>query len=189
MRIIAGTFKGRRLTPPKDMSARPTADRAREALFSILSSRGDIDQGMRVLDCFAGTGALGLEALSRGAAHATFIELNPDALAVIKTNIHALGVLGATTVIKTDATKPPKADQPCDLVFLDPPYRKDLVAPCLTALTRTRWLSNSATVVVEIAADENVETLAGFVIEDDRRYGAARILILRLDRGLAGGDD
>ena len=182
MRIIAGTLKGRKLTPPKDESSRPTADRAREALFSILTSRGALTEGMRVLDCFAGTGALGLEALSRGAAHASFIELHPEALSVIRSNVYALGVEKTATVIKADAVKPPRADAPCDLVFLDPPYRKDLVAPCLTALTRSGWVVPGTTVVAEIAKDETVELPYGFSIEDDRRYGAARILILSVDR-------
>jgi 16S rRNA (guanine966-N2)-methyltransferase len=182
MRIIAGTLKGRKLTPPKDESSRPTADRAREALFSILTSRGALTEGMHVLDCFAGTGALGLEALSRGAAHASFIELQPDAVSVIRSNVYALGVEKIATILKADAVKPPKADAPCDLVFLDPPYGKELVSPCLIALSRAGWVVPGTTVVVEIAKDESIELPFGFAIEDERRYGAARILILSVDR-------
>jgi len=189
MRIIAGKYKGRRLTPPKDEISRPTADRAREALFSILSSRGAIADGIRVLDCFAGTGALGLEALSRGAAHATFIEHHPDAVAVIKANIRALGVEANALVVKGDAVRPPKPDAPCHLAFLDPPYGKGLAVPCLIALTQSGWLARHATVAVELAASESIDVPAGFDLEDERRYGAARILILTLIGGLAGGDD
>lgn len=178
MRIIAGTLKGRRLTPPKDSASRPTADRAREALFSILSSRDAIYEGCRVLDGFAGTGALGLEALSRGAAHATFMELHPAALQVLKTNIYDLGVGAVCTVVKTDATKPPRAPDPCDLVFLDPPYQQDLIVPCLEALRKMRWIRPGTLCVAEMAASESIALPAGFETLDERRYGAAKMLIL-----------
>lgn len=178
MRIIAGSHKGRRLTPPKDTSSRPTADRAREALFSILTSRDAISDGCKVLDCFAGTGALGLEALSRGAGHATFMETNPQALSVIKANIAALNMAQACTPIKADATKPPAALHSCDLVFLDPPYNQGLVVPCLESLLRQGWLGQHSTIVVEIAASESIALPAQFLQQDERRYGAAKILIL-----------
>ncbi len=180
MRIIAGSHKGRRLTPPKDSSSRPTADRAREALFSILNSRGAIPEGGAVLDCFAGTGALGLEALSRGASTATFIELHVSALSVLRANIAGLGLDAACTILKTDATKPPPAPKPFDLVFLDPPYNQGLVVPCLESLRSQGWLSPSATIVVEIAAAESIELPPAFQVQDERRYGAAKILIVTL---------
>ena len=178
MRIIAGSHKGRRLTPPKDNTARPTADRAREALFSILTSRDAIFDQCIVLDCFAGTGALGLEALSRGAGHATFMEFNPSALSVIKANVASLDLAHACTIVKTDATKPPAAPGPCDLVFLDPPYNQGLVGPCLDGLLHQGWLGQHSTIVVEIAASETLDLPAGFTQQDERRYGAAKIVIL-----------
>jgi len=187
MRIIAGSLKGRRLTPPKDNTSRPTADRAREALFSILSSRGAIPEGGAVLDCFAGTGALGLEALSRGAANATFMELHVSAISVLKSNISSLGLDAACTVLKTDATKPPPAPKAFDLVFLDPPYHLGLVVPCLESLLRQGWVGLSATIVVEIAAAESLDLPPPFQVQDERRYGAAKILIV--DRSFSGGND
>ena len=178
MRIIAGSLKGRRLTPPKDSTSRPTADRAREALFSILRSRDALPQGGRVLDCFAGTGALGLEALSRGAGHATFVDQHPAALGVLKTNIAALGVAEQCTTVKADATKPPRAALPCQLVFLDPPYHRDLIVPCLEALMAAGWIAPGATIVAEMGADEDIVPPPAFTVDDERRYGAAKILIL-----------
>ena len=178
MRIIAGRLKGRRLTPPKDSTSRPTADRAREALFSILNSRDALVEDGRVLDCFAGTGALGLEALSRGLAHATFMEQHPAALGILKTNIHDLGLAASCTVLKADATKPPPALAPCDLVFMDPPYNQGMVVPCLESLLKSRWISPSATIVAEVAAAETITLPPGFALADERRYGAAKILIL-----------
>ena len=178
MRIIAGTLKGRRLTPPRDDGSRPTADRAREALFSILHSRDALVEDGRVLDCFAGTGALGLEALSRGMAHATFVEQQPAALAVLKTNIHDLGLSSACTVLKADATQLPPAAAACDLVFMDPPYNQGLIVPCLEILVKRRWLTPTATIVAEIAASESIELPTGYTQDDERRYGAAKILIL-----------
>ena len=178
MRIIAGSLKGRRLTPPSDRNSRPTADRAREALFSILTSRDAIPQGGRVLDCFAGTGALGLEALSRGAGHATLVEQNPAALKVIQANIRDLGQEQNCTLLKADATKLPPAPLGCSLLFLDPPYHQGLIVPCLQALQIRGWMAAGATIVVEMAADEDIQPPPGFQVDDERRYGAAKILIL-----------
>ena len=178
MRIIAGSLRGRRLTPPSDRNSRPTADRAREALFSILTSRDAIPQGGRVLDCFAGTGALGLEALSRGAGHATFVEHHPAALKVLQANIRDLGQDQACTILKADAIKLPLAPLACSLVFMDPPYHQTLIVPCLQALQTRGWVAPGATIVAEMAADEDIQPPPGFQVEDERRYGAAKILIL-----------
>ncbi|MEO0412872.1 MAG: 16S rRNA (guanine(966)-N(2))-methyltransferase RsmD [Pseudomonadota bacterium] len=123
MRIIAGMHRGRRLIAPKGKQTRPTTDRSREALFSALSHQLDQDFSERqVLDLFAGSGALGLEALSRGAAHATFVERAPAAVDSINANIDALGLAENTKILKADATRPPRTIGPFNLVFIDPPY-------------------------------------------------------------------
>ncbi len=133
MRIVAGTWRGRTLAAPPGEATRPTADRVRQALFDILlhapwGGREAID-GVRVLDAFAGTGALGLEALSRGAAHATFIERDHAAIAVLRANVAALGAEDRTRVIAGDVLAPPRAEAPCGLVFLDPPYGNGALPP------------------------------------------------------------
>lgn len=179
MRIVAGRHKGRRLEAPAGRIARPTADRVRQALFDILAHTDLVElDGAVVVDAFAGSGALGLEALSRGAAHASFLELHPDSLGAIYANIAALKEEGRTKVIRADAAKPPAAPRPCTLAFLDPPYHSGLVAPCLEALAARGWLADQALVVVEIAADETIAPPAGFTAVDDRDRGAARLVFL-----------
>ncbi len=179
MKIVAGLHRGRTLAAPKGLTARPTAARAREALFSILSSKGMFDDdGLDVLDCFAGTGALGLEALSRGAERAVFIEQDPASLAALAANIETLGEDDRVHVIRADARRPPKAPHPCHLIFLDPPYGKDLVAPTLTALAANGWLAENAVAVAEVGAEENPTPPQGFTLTDSRTYGAAKFLIL-----------
>ncbi len=180
MRIVAGRHRGRRLAAPAGRESRPTADRARQALFNILAhAAGAPLEGVRVVDCFAGTGALGLEALSQGAAHATFVESHPAALSALQANIAALGETERTTLLRTDATRLPAAGQPCGLAFLDPPYHGGLAGPCLTALAATGWLTADALAVVEVAAREEFAAPAGFMIADERVYGAARLVFLR----------
>ena len=177
MRIVAGRFKGRRLMAPEGNLARPTADRARQALFNILEHSPLVELSeARVVDCFAGTGALGLEALSRGAGHASFIESHPAALAVLGANIAALGMEGATTIHRTDATRPPAPARACRLALLDPPYHSGLAQPCLTALAAGGWLETGALAVVEVARNEDVAAPPGFTLADQRLYGAARLV-------------
>ncbi len=180
MRIVAGRNRGRRLATPAGSTARPTADRARQALVNILAhgEGGGLD-GARVVDAFAGTGALGLEALSRGAAHACFLESHPASLAALAANIAALGEAERTTVIRGDATRPPPAVLPCSLALLDPPYQSGLAGPCLEALAGAGWLADGAVAVVEVAAREPFAAPAGFAIADERIYGAARLVFLR----------
>ncbi|OAN51101.1 16S rRNA (guanine(966)-N(2))-methyltransferase RsmD [Paramagnetospirillum marisnigri] len=179
MRIVAGRHKGRRLEAPDGRVARPTADRVRQALFDILAHSDLVDmEDAVVVDAFAGTGALGLEALSRGAAQASFIELNAASLGALHANIKALGEDGRAKVIRADATKPPAAPQPCTLAFLDPPYHADLVTPCLDGLAARGWLADDALVVVEVAADETVTPPPGFRLADERERGAARLVFL-----------
>ena len=166
---------------------RPTTDRVRESLFNILAHNprlgaGDDGAPIRdaiVLDAFAGCGALGLEALSRGAAHAIFLDSDFEALRSIKANAEMLGELANATILKADATKPPKATRTAGLVFLDPPYGKGLAAPALTALTAAGWIAPGAGVSVETGPGEDFAAPEGFVLIDARRYGKATITLLR----------
>jgi 16S rRNA (guanine966-N2)-methyltransferase len=190
MRIIGGRHRGRRLFVPPGDAVRPTSDRAREALFDILShgrlaAAGIPFAGAPVLDAFAGTGALGLEALSRGAAEGVFIERDRAALAALRRNVEALDEAGRARIMPGDAVHPPRADRRCAVAFLDPPYRSGLAAPALAALDAAGWLAEAAIAVAELAAREELPPPAGFVVVDERVYGAARFVLLR--RGAPGG--
>ena len=184
MRISGGARRGKRLRVPPGTIVRPTSERARQAVFNILAhgALGGDPPGLRVLDVFAGIGAMGLEALSRGAAHATFIESDPRAAAALRANVRDLDVEEQALVIRADATRlgpPPRGDSlPADLVFLDPPYGQGLAAPVLTALDGRGWIAPEAVCVVEVAAKEPFAAPAGFQFHDERRYGAARIVML-----------
>jgi 16S rRNA (guanine966-N2)-methyltransferase len=183
MRIVAGRHRGRRLAAPPGDTVRPTSERAREALFNILAhgrlAPAPVFEDARVLDVFAGTGAFGLEALSRGARFATFIEKDREARDVLAANIKALGETSRTRLLAVDATAPPRADGPYALVFLDPPYRSGLATPALEALSRAGWLAPDALIVVELAARSDFEPPEGFVSLEERRYGAGRLVFLR----------
>jgi 16S rRNA (guanine966-N2)-methyltransferase len=184
MRIVAGRHRGRRLLAPPGETVRPTSDRAREALFNILSHSRFAAEGIpfdeaAVLDAFAGTGALGLEALSRGAAEAVFIERDRDALVILRDNIEALGEGARARITPGDATRPPRAINACSVAFLDPPYHSGLAAPALTALAAAGWFAPDALAVVELAARELFTPAAGFTLLDERVYGAARLVFLR----------
>jgi 16S rRNA (guanine966-N2)-methyltransferase len=188
MRIVAGKHRGRRLLAPPGATVRPTSDRARQALFNILSHGGFAAEGIPfaeavVLDAFAGTGALGLEALSRGAAEAVFIEQDRDALAILRKNIEALGESARSRIIPGDATRPPRAISGCAVVFIDPPYRSGLAAPALVTLAAAGWFASRALAVVELAARERLAPAAGFTMLDERVYGAARLVFLRHEAG------
>jgi 16S rRNA (guanine966-N2)-methyltransferase len=179
MRLVAGRFKGRVLAAPEGMTTRPTADRVRESLFNILAHGEPELRGARVADVFAGSGALGLEALSRGAAHVSFFENAPSAQAVIAGNLKKLGCEGEATLIRQDALKPPKAPAPCRFLLLDPPYKSGLAGPALVALAAQGWIAPDARIVVEVAAAEDfVSPLPGFSVVDLRKYGAARLVLL-----------
>ena|SRR5438132_1044314 len=184
MRIVGGRHRGRPLLAPPGATVRPTSDRAREALFNILShgnlaASGIPFAGAAVLDAFAGTGAFGLEALSRGAVAASFIEQDRDALAILRKNIDALGEGTRARIVPGDAARPPRAISPCAVAFLDPPYRSGLAVPALAALRAAGWLAPEALAVVEISAREGLEPPAGFSFVDERVYGAARLVLLR----------
>jgi 16S rRNA (guanine966-N2)-methyltransferase len=186
MRIVAGKHRGRRIAAPPGDAVRPTSERARQALFNILAhgrfAPAPVFEDARVLDVFAGTGAFGLEALSRGARFATFIEKDRDAREALAANIKTTGEAARTRLLAVDATAPPRADGPYGLVFLDPPYRSGLAAPALGALARTGWLAPDALVVVELAAREDFEPPDGFEILEERRYGAGRLVFIRARR-------
>lgn len=177
MRIVGGKHKGRALKAPDGRVARPTADRTREALFNILAHSDLVTlDGAVVVDCFAGAGGLGLEALSRGAATVSFIESHPDSVAAIRANLAALKE--NADIVRVDATRPPPAKAACTLALLDAPYHSALSEPCLLALAAKGWLADSALAVVEVAAKETFTPPNGFHLHDERIYGAARLIFL-----------
>ena len=176
MRIIAGEWRGRTILAPEGRATRPTSDRAREGLFSMLVSRVGSFEGLQVADLFAGTGALGLEALSRGAAHCTFIEKDRPALDALRRNVATLGA-GERADVRAQAVEhaaPPA--RPLDLILMDPPYRTGFAQ---IALDRTAsWLAPGGWASVEVQG-ETVAPPNGFSIETERRFGKATILLLR----------
>jgi 16S rRNA (guanine966-N2)-methyltransferase len=179
MRIVAGDLRGRSIRTPAGADTRPTSDRAREAIFNILEhapwSSGL--KGRRVVDLFAGSGALGLEALSRGAAEILMVENAEPALAAIRANLLAFKLGARARVLRADATRLSKAEAPFDLAFLDPPYGKGLGERALAALKAGGWLSSDALTVLEVGVDE-APAPAGFELIDERRYGKAKVLFL-----------
>lgn len=186
MRIVGGKHRGRTLLAPEGDAVRPTADRTREAIFNILL-HADWGTGgtspvidARVLDAFCGTGAMGLEALSRGAAEAAFLDKDPRVMTVARANAEKLGESGRAQFIRSDATKPQSAMKPCAIAFLDPPYGSDLALPALNALADAGWFSVGAIVCVEFSAKQKEFTPpARFDALDTRRYGAAAVAFLR----------
>jgi 16S rRNA (guanine966-N2)-methyltransferase len=180
VRIVAGDWRGRALVAPAGAATRPTADRVRQALFDMLwhapwGGREAV-QGAAVLDAFAGTGALGLEALSRGAATAVFMETDPAALAALRHNIAVCRAGAECRVLAADATRPPPG-APCRLVFLDPPYGQELVPGAVAALGAAGWIAPGALIVAEMSRDEALPPLGPLLAE--RAHGAARIAIWR----------
>ncbi|SEP85691.1 16S rRNA (guanine966-N2)-methyltransferase [Devosia sp. YR412] len=181
MRIVAGKFRGKQLNSPSDDSIRPTADRVRESMFNILASRlGPVFDGVRVLDLFAGTGALGLEALSRGASHVTFVDMGAESRGLIRDHIEAFGAGGITKLLRRDATDlgTPGTFGQFDLVFLDPPYGKGLGELALAGLAKGGWLKPGATLVFEESVEAEVVIPEGFMLDDRREYGAAAVHFL-----------
>jgi 16S rRNA (guanine966-N2)-methyltransferase len=184
MRITGGTLRGGSLRAPEGERVRPTSDKVRQAVFNILAhgeARLELG-GARIADLFAGTGALGLEAISRGASFCLFVDDNAESRALIRENVEAFGLTGATKIWRRDATDlgpmSPGAGGPFDLVFLDPPYRKGLIGPTLKSL-QGGWLAPGAVAVAEIAADEDVPCTEGFTTLDARVYGETRVVFLR----------
>lgn len=184
MRIVGGQYKGREIAAPPGRDTRPTSDRARESLFNILAHAAWSPgiEGRRVLDLFAGSGALGLEAMSRGAIFALFVETDSAARGAIRDNIEMLGLFGTTRIHRRDATdlglKPAGLGDPFDLVFLDPPYGKGLGERAMAGLGEGGWITPQAVIMLEVGADET-PSLPAFEILDERDYGAAKILFLK----------
>lgn len=181
MRIVAGKFRGRQLLSPTDATIRPTADRVRESIFNILTSRiGPRLDGLKVLDLFAGTGALGLEALSRGAAQLVFVDTGAESRGIIRDHIEAFGAGGVAKLLRRDATAlgPAGTLGPFNLVFLDPPYGQGLGERALLSLAEGSWLAPEAILVLEESAEASLEPPAGFMLEDRRHYGAAAVHFL-----------
>jgi len=182
MRIVGGRLRGRALAAPKSHAVRPTADRLREALFNVLvHAYGDPVTSARVLDLFAGTGALGLEALSRGAQFALFVDDGAEARALIRENVAALGLGGASKIFRRDATRLGAAHplEPFTLAFLDPPYGQGLAEQALAGARAGGWLAAGALIVVEEAAKAGFAAPEGFEELERRRYDDTALIVLR----------
>jgi len=185
MRIVAGTFRGRPLVAPKGQSTRPTADRTRQAIFNVLDHAAWSPglEGLRVIDLFAGSGALGIEALSRGADFCLFLDRGEDARTAIRANLATLGLEEGGQVVRRDAAKPgARMDAngaAFDIAFLDPPYGQGLGEAALAALSDGGWLAADALAVLERGVADPAPTPAGFEPLDERVWGAARVSFLR----------
>ncbi len=182
MRIVGGAHRGRALAAPRSQAIRPTSDRLRESVFDILAHGFDDPvSDATVIDLFAGTGALGLEALSRGAARALFVDDGAEARALLRQNIETLGLGGLTRVFRRDATKLGAAPvgETFTLAFLDPPYDKALARPALRALIDGGWLAPDALIVLEESANAEILLPEQLTQEDARRYGDTQFLFLR----------
>ena len=181
MRIVAGEFRGRPLATPSDSAIRPTADRVRQTVFDILAhSYGDPVTGARVLDLFAGTGALGIEALSRGAASVLFVEEGAEARGLIRANVEAFGLTGRTRIFRRDATNlgPAGTVPPADVVFADPPYRKGLGEKALASAVAGGWLTPEAIVVLEEAAGMPIAPVRRLNLVESRQIGDTMVHFL-----------
>ncbi len=182
--IRSGKFKNKKLlTPdepaPANAGVRPTSDKIRQAIFNVLM-HNDIApalSGANILDAFAGTGAMGLEALSRGAAHAWFMEKNPAVRKILAENLKMAG--DQATLLTADACAPPTAPQPMDFIFLDPPYGKDLLPPAITALHAAGWIGAETLLIIESDATETIALPDGFETLDERKYGRTKILFTK----------
>jgi 16S rRNA (guanine966-N2)-methyltransferase len=184
MRVVGGRLRGRALAAPKSKSIRPTADRLRESLFNILAhAYGDPTSGARVLDLFAGTGALGIEALSRGAAFTLFIDEGAEARALIRENVAALGLGGVSKIFRRDATKlgPAHPLEAFALVFLDPPYGQNLGEKALASARAGGWLSPQALIVVEEAIKARFAAPEGFSELERRAYDDTELIFLQFN--------
>jgi 16S rRNA (guanine966-N2)-methyltransferase len=178
MRIVGGALSGRKFEPPTSLTTRPMMDRVRQALFNILAHRewgkqiGDLFEGeIHVLDAFCGTGALAFEALSRGAAQATLFDRDAEALKIARLNATNLGIADQCHIRDADATNPPVAPSVCKLVFLAPPYRKNLILPAFAALDAAGWIAPHAVIVAETAKKEMLEPLTDCALAVSRFYG------------------
>jgi 16S rRNA (guanine966-N2)-methyltransferase len=184
MRVVGGRLRGRPLAAPKSKAIRPTADRLRESLFNILlHAYGDPISGARVLDLFAGTGALGIEALSRGATFALFVDEGAEARALLRNNVTSLGLGGTARIFRRDATKlgPAHPIEPFSLAFLDPPYGKNLAAPALASANAGGWFAADALIIVEEATKPAFAAPDDFTVLEQRAYDDTEIVFLRFN--------
>jgi 16S rRNA (guanine966-N2)-methyltransferase len=185
MRIVGGKFRGRAIRAPEGRGTRPTSDRARESIFNVLAHAAWAPnlEGARVIDAFAGSGALGMEAISRGAAFCLFVETESAARGCIRDNIETFQLFGITRIHRRSAIdlgpKPAGLGQPFDLVFLDPPYAYNLVPPALDQLVSGAWITPGALAVAETGSDEDAPVAPSWELLDERLYGAARVSFLR----------
>ena len=180
MRIVGGSLKGRSLAKPKTMAIRPTTDRTRESLFNVLQHSENVDwHGCRVLDLFAGTGALGIEALSRGAEFAMFFDVSTEGRGLLRQNIDAFQLTGCTKISRRDSTKPGAIGtlKPFNLVFADPPYGKGLGDAAISAAATNGWIADGAVIVLEESSEAAVSLPDAFELSNERRIGSS---ILRI---------
>ncbi len=188
MRITGGTLAGRKIEPPLSRTTRPMMDRVRQALFNILAHHdwgreiGNVFGDTHVLDAFCGTGALAFEAISYGAEHATLFDKDRNALEVATKNADTLGVKKLCYIRAGDATEPPRAAQPCKLVFLAPPYRKNLIPPALIALNKMGWIAKHPLILAETAKKEALEIPEEFQVLFSRYYGDTALHFLTRQR-------
>lgn len=181
MRIVAGKFRGKQLRSPKSNEIRPTSDRVRESLFNILASRlGPNLDGVRVLDLFAGTGALGLEAMSRGASFTVFVDSGVEARGLIRQHIEDFGIGGQSKLLRRDATDlgPVEKFTLFNLIFLDPPYGEGMGEKALLSARKQGWFANDATIVLEERKSVVIDLPEGFVLADRREYGDTAVHVL-----------
>ncbi|MFC4625911.1 16S rRNA (guanine(966)-N(2))-methyltransferase RsmD [Daeguia caeni] len=187
MRIVGGKFRGRALATPSSNAIRPTTDRTRESLFNILAhGMGVRFEGLRVLDLFAGTGALGIEALSRGARYAVFVEESAEGRGLLRQNIEAFGLQGHTKILRRDATTLGMIGtmEPFDLVFADPPYGQQLGEKAFLSALQGGWLNPDTVLVLEEDAAAHVELDEQFVVVEERQYGGTRLRLIQLRTAL-----
>jgi 16S rRNA (guanine966-N2)-methyltransferase len=183
VRIVGGEFRGRTISGPPGEGIRPTSDRLRQTIFDILAhAYGDPVAGARVLDLFAGTGALGLEAMSRGASFVLFVEEGLEARGLIRRNVESLGLTGRSRVYRRDATRlgPVGGLAPFDLVFADPPYRRGMGEQAFASAAAGGWLAPGALLVLEEAANVELERVSGLAVEDIRTIGDSQVVFLRV---------
>lgn len=178
MRVIAGDWRGRRLSAPKGDATRPTADRTRETLFSMLISRLGSFEGLHVADLFAGSGALGIEALSRGAAHCLFAEQDRAALDVLRANLAALGATPRADVRAASVLSLGTAPRAYDVILMDPPYGSGAGAVALDKLARLGWTGAASWICIETGTSESID-VSGFEVETERKVGRAKLTLLR----------
>lgn len=181
MRIIGGKYRGKKLIPPADNNIRPTTDRMRETLFNMLEhGSGPGIRGSKILDLYAGSGALGIEALSRQALHVSFVDNSPQSIKLIKDNCSLIGNPENTSTISMDASKINSRGGAYDIIFIDPPYRQDLITPTLANIINQKLLDNEGIAVIEYASEENIDIPDGFFEIKMKKMGEATFSILQL---------